>query len=106
MIASVLVSSFSQVMLKKSSQREYKSKIQEYVNPLVIIAYVLFFICTFITIYALKVIPLSMSPILEAFGYIFVAILSYFFFHEKLNKKQVLGIMLIVVGALVCTIKI
>lgn len=45
---------------------------KEYLNPLVIIAYILFFGTTFISMYALKVVPLSMAPILEASGYIFL----------------------------------
>ncbi len=55
--------------------------------------------------YALKVVPLSMSPILEASGYIFVAILSYIFFKEKLTKKQFLGMALIIIGIVIYTLK-
>lgn len=103
MIISVLISSVSQIMLKKSAKKTYESKIKEYLNPLVIIAYILFFGCTFISLYALKVVPLSMSPILEASGYIFVAILSYIFFKERLTKKQLFGMALIVEGIVVYT---
>lgn len=105
MVCGTLISSFSQIMLKKSAQRTYDSKIKEYLNPLVIIAYVLFFGCTFISMYALKVVPLSMSPILEASGYIFVAILSYIFFKEKMTKKQLLGMALIIIGIVIYTLK-
>lgn len=98
MIAAVLISSFSQIMLKKSSQKQYGSRLREYLNPLVITAYVLFFGCTLINLFALRVVPLSMSPILEATGYIFVAVLSYIFFKEKLTKKQLFGMALIIVG--------
>ena len=91
MLGSVLISSFSQIMLKKSTQKTYESKIKEYFNPFVIIAYGLFFGCTLISMYALKVVPLSMSPILEASGYIFVAILSYIFFQGKAEQKTAIG---------------
>ncbi len=105
MVAGALISSFSQIMLKKSAQKTYESKLKEYLNPLVIIAYALFFSCTLISMYSLKVVPLSMSPILEALGYIFVAILSYIFFKEKLTKKQLIGMLLIIVGIVVYTLK-
>ena len=105
MLGGALISSFSQIMLKKSAQKTYESKIKEYLNPLVIAAYVLFFSCTFVSVYALKVVPLSMSPILEASGYIFVAILSYIFFREKLSKKQLLGMTLIIIGIIIYTLK-
>lgn len=105
MVGSALISSFSQILLKKSAQKNYSSKLKEYLNPLVIFAYGLFFLCTLISMYALKVIPLSMSPILEASGYIFVAVLSYIFFKEKLTKRQLLGMMLIISGIVIYTLK-
>ncbi|MCM1299440.1 MAG: EamA family transporter [Firmicutes bacterium] len=106
MVASALISSFSQIMLKKSAQKTYPSKIREYLNPLVIFAYGLFFLCTLISMYALKVVPLSMSPVLEASGYIFVAVLSYIFFKERLTKRQLLGMALIISGIVIYTLKL
>ena len=100
-IASVFISSVSQIMLKASAQKKYESRLREYLNPLVIAAYVLFFVCTFITMYALKVVPLSMSPVLEASGYIFVAVLSRFFLNERVSRKKALGLGVIVAGILI-----
>lgn len=105
MIISTLISSVSQVMLKKSAGKTYESKLREYLNPFVITAYGLFFGCTLISMYALKVVPLSMAPILEATGYIFVSVLSYIFFKERLTKKQLIGIFLIISGIIVYSIK-
>ena len=48
-----------------------------------------------------SVVPLSMAPVLESSGYIFVAILSYYFFKERLTKKQLLGMFLIIVGIVI-----
>lgn len=101
MLLSVFISSISQLLLKKSAQKKYGSRIKEYLNPLVICGYFLLFLCTFITMFALKVIPLSMGAIIESAGYIFVAVLSYIFFKEKLTKKQLLGIALIIIGIII-----
>lgn len=106
LVSSALISSVSQIMLKKSAQKEYPSKLKEYLNPLVIIAYVLFFGTTFISMYALKVVPLSMAPILEASGYIFVAILSFIILKEKMTKKQIIGMILILVGIVIYSLKL
>ena len=100
-VTGVLISAFSQIMLKKAAGRQYSSKIKEYLNPLVIIAYMLFFGCTLISMFALKVVPLSMSPMLEATGYIFVAVLSFIFFKERLNKRQLLGMALVFAGIVI-----
>ena len=97
-IAGVFVSSISQIMLKKSAEKKYDSKLKEYLNPLVIIAYGLFFSCTLVSLYTLKVVPLSMSPVLEASGYIFVAVLSFFCCGERLTKKQIAGMVVILTG--------
>ena len=104
MVVSALVSAFSQIMLKKSAQKTYESKIREYLNPFVITAYGLFFGCTLISMYSLKVVPLSMAPILEATGYIFVAVLSYIFFKEKLTVRQLLGMIFILIGIVIYSI--
>lgn len=95
------VSSISQIMLKLSTRKHYDSRIGEYLNPLVITAYILFFGCTFLTMYALKVVPLSMAAILEASGYIFVTILSRIFLHEKVSRQKLTGLMVIVVGLVI-----
>ena len=97
-VFSVLIASVSQIMLKISANKKYPSRIKEYLNPIVIIAYGLFFGCTFITMYALKVIPLTFAPILEASGYIFVAVLSYVILKEKISKRKLIGFILIVLG--------
>lgn len=104
MIISALISSVSQVMLKKSAQKTYESRLKEYLNPFVIVAYALFFGCTLISMYALKVVPLSMAPILEATGYIFVSILSFIFLKERMTKRQLLGMGLIILGIIVYSV--
>ncbi len=104
MVLGYLISSFSQVLLKKSANKQYPSKLREYLNPLVIGGYGLFFFCTVLSVFCLKVVPLSMSPVLESVSYIFVAVLGYIFFKEKLTKKQILGMVLIVGGIAVYAI--
>lgn len=104
-IFGTFVSSIAQILLKKSAQKEYSSKIKEYMNPLVIIGYMLFFFGTFLGIISLKVVPLSMSPILDSSGYVFVAVLSFIFLKEKLTKKQFSGMTLIIIGIVVYSLK-
>lgn len=102
-LAGVIVSSFAQILLKKSSQKTYPSKIREYLNPYVIISYAIFFGATLFTIYAYKEVPLSLGPILAASEYIFVAVLSRLFLKEKIKSKKLLGLGIIVVGTVICS---
>lgn len=101
MLLGVFISSVSQVMLKKASMKEYPSRIQEYANPLVIGAYVIFFIATFFSIYAYKVVPLSWGPIIESSGYFFITIFGVLLFGEKFKWRKGLSLCIIVVGVLI-----
>jgi len=100
-LVSVFVSSVSQVMLKKAAMRIYPSKLREYMNPLVICAYILFVGTTFLSMYALKGISLSMGAVLEATGYFWVTFWGVTIFQEKLSRKKVLALSLIVCGIIV-----
>lgn len=98
LLVSVFVSAISQVMLKKSAQKVYASRIQEYLNPLVITAYAIFFGATFLTVFAYKVVPLSMGPILESTGYIYAMLFGVLLFHEKVDRRRLLALALILLG--------
>lgn len=95
------ISAVSQVMLKKASQRIYGSRIREYVNPLVIGAYAILFLATFCSIFAYKVVPLSMGPVLEATSYIYVTLFGVLFFQERITVKKAMALVLIICGIVV-----
>jgi drug/metabolite transporter (DMT)-like permease len=101
LVLSSLISSLSQILLKKSAGKQYDSKLREYLNVPVMTSYAIFFLCTLISMYGLKVVPISMSPLLDATGYIFVTILSFLFFREIPDKKQLIGLLLILMGIVV-----
>lgn len=100
-LVSVFLASVSQIVLKKSADIKYKRKIDEYINKNVIIAYSIFFTCTLFTVFALKKIPLSLAPILESTGYIYIAILSSILLKEIITKKKIIGIAFIIMGVLI-----
>ncbi len=101
LLIGVFISAISQVMLKKAAMRQYNSIIREYLNPYVIIAYILFIGTTFLSILAYRVIPLSMGPIMEATSYIYVTYFGISIFHEQMNYKKILALGLIIGGILV-----
>lgn len=106
LLFSVLISSISQIMLKKAANKTYKNTIAEYVNPMVIGAYGIFFLSTLLTMLALRYVPLSMSPILESTSYLYITVLGYFFLGEKLSRRKLAGLGLILAGILVFSLKI
>jgi small multidrug resistance pump len=103
-LASVFLASCSQILLKKSAQKEYPNRVSEYLNPQVIIAYLIFFSSTLLTIWAYKGVPLSLGPIFETTGYIYVVILSALFLQERITKRKLLGNILIIAGIISCSL--
>lgn len=100
----VFVSAISQVILKKAALKTYDSKIKEYINPLVITAYVMFVGTTFLSIYAYKGLPISMGPVLEATSYVYVTVFGLLFFNERLNIKKIIALLFIIVGIVCCSV--
>ena len=95
---SVLISSISQILLKKSADKTYDSRLKEYLNPLVIIAYGMFFCSMMITMYCYRYVDVSAGPIFESAGYIFVGVLGYIFLKEKFTAKKIIGMLLVMLG--------
>ena len=92
------VGAVSQVLLKKSALEPHKNVVREYLNAKVVIAYALFFAAVFIDLTALKIVPASYVPIIEASSYVFAIILSRVFFNDMIKAKQVAAIALIIAG--------
>lgn len=97
-LGGTFISGISQVMLKKSANKHYESMLSEYLNPLVFFAYVLFVGATLASTIAYKEIPLSMGPILDATGYLYVTFFGVTIFHEHVDRRKLLALGIIIVG--------
>ncbi len=98
LLTGTFISAISQVLLKKSALKKYDSVLREYLNPEVFFAYLLFVIATLMSIIAYKGIPLSMGPLLEATGYIYITIFGIAIFKEKMNQRKLMALLCIVMG--------
>lgn len=103
-IFSGVLSSFSQILLKKSAAGKKETTLSEYLNIRVIVAYGITFICMLLTIIAFKGIPYKYGPVLESLTYIYIMILSRLFIGEKITKNRLLGNIMIAVGVIVFSI--
>lgn len=97
----VFISAAAQVLLKKSAMKKYRTVWKEYANPLVIGAYGLLAVAAALTVVAYKGIPLSMGPLLEASGYFYVAWFGVKVFGEKISRRRMAALGLVVVGIFV-----
>ena len=103
-ILCVVISALSQILLKKSADKTYRNIIMEYLNPSVILSYVIFFGCVLIDTYSLKGITLAFNSILDSFSYILIPVFSYIFLKERMNRLQMIGILVIFAGFLIYSI--
>lgn len=104
LLGGIFVGSVSQVILKKASLKNYSSPLMEYLNPQVIFAYILFLGTTLISVTAYRVIPLSLGAVLETTSYLYITLFGVIIFKEKVNKKKIFALLLIVAGSVMCTL--
>lgn len=98
MLLGTFISSVAQVLLKKAAQKTYGSVWKEYLNAPVIAAYAIFFAASLLSVFAYRVVPLSMGAMLEATGYVYVTAFGVLIFREKVNAKKVIALGLILCG--------
>lgn len=101
LVVSVVIAAFAQILLKKSAEKTYASPIREYLNAYVILGYGLMFLSMFITIMAYSGLDFTNVPVIESLGYIVVMFLSHLFFKEKITKRKLLGMAVIMAGIFV-----
>ncbi len=101
LIFSVFIASISQILLKISANRKHNSKIREYFNPYVIIAYSILCFSFILTILALRELELKNVPIIESTGYVYILILSNLILKERITKYKIGGSFLIILGIVV-----
>lgn len=94
----VLISAFSQIMLKKAAEKTYDKWYRQYLNPLVIGAYAIFFLSTLTNLIGFEVVPLTWEPVWNSAGHIFVVALAYLFMRERPSKRKLAGLGLILAG--------
>ena len=101
LVFSTFISSVSQVLLKKSADRTYESRIREYLNPLVMIAYLIFFASAAGTMWSYKVVSISLGAMLETSSYVFIFLFDLMVFREKANARKVIAVVLIIAGVVI-----
>ena len=98
LFVSVIISAFSQIVLKKSAQKTYRNILLEFLNPYFVSGYFIFFAAVFLDMLALKKVPVSYIPVVESSSYIFVFIFSKIFLKEQFSARKLISIIFILAG--------
>ena len=94
----VLISTCSQLLLKRATLRQRKGFLADYLNPWVISGYMLMVISTLCIILAYRGVDYKNGPVVESLGFVLVMIFGKVFFKEKLSCKKAAGMALVLTG--------
>ena len=101
-ILSVLAAAGAQMLLKKAAGNHYPTFWRQYVNPWVIGGYAVLGVSMLVNIFAMSHgIQLKEVGIIESLSYLFVPVLAFFLFGEKLSVRKVCAIGVIIVGVVI-----
>lgn len=104
MIGGTFLTAISQILLKKSASKQYKSVIYEYLNWRVIVSYGIFFGVLLLNTYAFTKVDLKYGAVIDTLSYVFVMLLSWLLLREKFSKGKLIGNLLIMAGVVVYTL--
>lgn len=104
MLAGTFFSASSQILLKQSAGRTYRSPVFEYLNWRVVTAYAVFFGVLFLNTYAYTRVEMKYGPVIDTFSYVFVLVLSRLILKEKISRGKLFGNLIIILGVLIYTL--
>ena len=101
-ILSVFVAACSHMLLKQGTINQSNSFWKHYINSWVIGGYTLMFLSLLVNIYAMsKGILAKEVCILETLSFLFIPILSFICFREKLSLQKIISIGVIIIGMII-----
>ena len=101
-IISVFSAACAQMLLKKGAEKQYVSLWRQYANIWVIGGYAIMGCAMLLNVFCLsRGIQIKEIGAIEALSYLFVPLLSWIFFKEKLNLRKIMAIGLIMLGIVV-----
>ena len=102
MVGGVLISSVSQVLLKISANRSRVTEgiLRQYLNPFVLIGYVLFAVAMVLPLIAYQYVDFKFGAVVESLAYFFVMVLSRVILKEKVTRNKIIGNILIIAGVI------
>ena len=99
MLGGTFFSAISQILLKQSANIKYSNPLREYLNWRVILAYFLFFGILLLNTWCYTKVDMRYGPVIDTAAYVFVLLLSKVILKEKITKKKIAGVILILIGA-------
>jgi drug/metabolite transporter (DMT)-like permease len=100
-ILSVFAAACAQMLLKQGARKEYASWWRQYINPWVIGGYGIMACSLVLNIWCMsKGIQVKEVSVIESMSYLFVPVLAFMLFKEKLTARKVCAIGIIIGGVI------
>lgn len=100
-IVSVFAAACAQMLLKQGARREYVSWWRQYINPWVIGGYGIMACSLVLNIWCLsKGVQVKEVSVIESMSYLFVPLLAFMLFKEKLTARKMCAIGIIIGGVI------
>lgn len=101
-VLAVFSAAGAQMLLKKGASMGYPSLVRQYLNPWVIGGYAIMGCSLLLNVFCMsRGVQLKEMGGIESLSYLFVPLLSWFFFKENVTWKKVGAIVVIMVGVVV-----
>lgn len=101
-IVSVLAAASAQMLLKQGAKQQFPSFLRQYLNPWVIGGYVIMGASLLLNIFCMsRGVQVKEISTMESFSYLFVPLLSWFFFKERVTWRKAGAIVVIMAGVVV-----
>ena len=101
-IVSVLAAAGAQMLLKQGAKKEYSSVLRQYLNPWVIGGYGIMGCALLLNIFCLSHgVQVKEVSTIESLSYLFVPLLTWLFFKEKITWRKAGAIAVIMIGIVV-----
>ena len=101
-IVSVLTAAGSQMLLKQGAKKEYSSFLRQYLNPWVVGGYGIMGCTLLLNIFCLSHgVQVKEVSTIESLSYLFVPLLSWLFFKERITWRKAGAIVVIMMGIVV-----
>lgn len=101
-ISSVFLAACAQMLLKHGARKQYDTWWRQYMNVWVIGGYAIMFATMMMNIFAMsRGVEVKEVSIIESMSYLFVPMLSFVIFKERLTWRRVSAIVVIIIGIIV-----
>ena len=101
-ILSVFAAACAQMLLKRGARKEYGSWWRQYINPWVIGGYGIMACSLVLNIWCMsKGIQVKEVSVIESMSYLFVPVLAFMLFKEKLTMRKIGAIAIIIGGVII-----